>query len=85
MELARGRGGQEAEQIVVESRQHDLGFGIAESGVELEHGRAVFGEYQADENEPAVGDRILAEDIENGVDDGLHGPVDQIRRESVER
>src|SRR5438105_2795253 len=70
-EVALSRGGEHAEQVVLEQRDDRLRLGIAEAAVELQHPRPVVGEHQAgvedaDERRPAL--RELVE----------HRPVDAL-------
>ena len=54
-EIAGRRRGEGLEQVALETRQDDLGLGVAEAAVELEHPRPVLRQHQAGVEEPDEG------------------------------
>ena len=64
----RGRG-ECLEQIAFEARHQDLGLGVAEARVELEHARAVLGQHQAGEQAPHERRSAAGELSEHGLVD----------------
>ena len=67
-------GEEDVDEVGLHARQHDLGLGVAEAGVELEDLRAVLGEHEAAVEAAGVGDALggeLGDDALLDVDHGL--------------
>ncbi len=70
-------GGEQVEQILVEHGQHDLGLGVAETGVELQQPRPRLGEHQPGVEAAAVRGALLAQGGDAGLDEAAQGVVEQ--------
>jgi hypothetical protein len=82
-ELASRGAPKELEQIGLKARQDDLGFGITEAGVVLDHARSARREHDANEERAAVVETLVRDGIDGGADDLVLDAFEQIRRDDL--
>ena len=75
VELARIDLEEGVEKVALHAREHDLGLGVAEAGVELEDLRAVLGEHEAAVEAALVHDAVGRELRDDALLDVDHGVV----------
>ena len=64
---------EDVDEVGLHARQHNLGLGVAEAGVELEDLRAVLGEHEAAVEAAGVGDALCGELGDDALLDVDHG------------